>query len=440
MSAPNANKPNEGIAGQIGISNATNYVSETIQGSSAEASGASPHSTEDAKAAAKRAKMKAKNNRNRNKRRENEKLERKNAKKQARLSPAQNDEDSAPEAEASNDAATLTPDLPPPTPDLPPPTPDLPPPTPNLPRPTCCSREQHFVHLLTNRRDDWERKVREWQSRGLKDPEYGCIWFDLLHPPRKAAPKMFFTFVCPNSRLKVSEVTALTRAVAALKLQPAEFRKVADTSYKSSHVHNLSNDSIAIDINEEHIFFETDFENGSVRKRHQSGAVPCDHPIAVQCKFGLVHYADKQRPATSIALPEGKEIWLKQRLDKLRAAAAADSQLSNTADPSIPHAPVADQVSNAGTDATEEVITVEMRSNAQPEAHPDAVAFAAPSSEQPRRRLPPGNMRTRCDACCKSKKGCIIPISITGDRGPCERCVERGITCEYPPSVTAGNA
>ena len=40
MSAPNANKPNEGIIGQIGnsISNAANYVSETVQGSSAEAS------------------------------------------------------------------------------------------------------------------------------------------------------------------------------------------------------------------------------------------------------------------------------------------------------------------------------------------------------------------------------------------------------------------
>jgi hypothetical protein len=40
MSAPNANKPNEGIVGQIGnsIANAANYVSETVQGSSAEAS------------------------------------------------------------------------------------------------------------------------------------------------------------------------------------------------------------------------------------------------------------------------------------------------------------------------------------------------------------------------------------------------------------------
>ncbi|KAJ4341403.1 Ras- protein rsr1 [Didymella glomerata] len=40
MSAPNANKPNEGIIGQIGnsISNAANYVSETVQGNSAEAS------------------------------------------------------------------------------------------------------------------------------------------------------------------------------------------------------------------------------------------------------------------------------------------------------------------------------------------------------------------------------------------------------------------
>ncbi|KAF2009057.1 hypothetical protein BU24DRAFT_402418 [Aaosphaeria arxii CBS 175.79] len=40
MSAPNANKPNEGIIGQISNSaqNAVNYVSETIQGTSAEAS------------------------------------------------------------------------------------------------------------------------------------------------------------------------------------------------------------------------------------------------------------------------------------------------------------------------------------------------------------------------------------------------------------------
>jgi len=40
MSAPNANKPNEGIVGQVtnSLSNAANYVSETIQGSSAEAS------------------------------------------------------------------------------------------------------------------------------------------------------------------------------------------------------------------------------------------------------------------------------------------------------------------------------------------------------------------------------------------------------------------
>lgn len=40
MSVPNADKPNEGIVGQIGnsIQNAANYVSETVQGKSAEAS------------------------------------------------------------------------------------------------------------------------------------------------------------------------------------------------------------------------------------------------------------------------------------------------------------------------------------------------------------------------------------------------------------------
>ncbi|KAI5361565.1 Putative glucose-repressible protein Grg1 [Septoria linicola] len=40
MSAPNADKPNEGIVGQISnsIGNAANYVSDTIQGKSAEAS------------------------------------------------------------------------------------------------------------------------------------------------------------------------------------------------------------------------------------------------------------------------------------------------------------------------------------------------------------------------------------------------------------------
>lgn len=39
MSAPNVDKPNEGIIGQIANSatNAVNYVSETIQGTSAEA-------------------------------------------------------------------------------------------------------------------------------------------------------------------------------------------------------------------------------------------------------------------------------------------------------------------------------------------------------------------------------------------------------------------
>lgn len=40
MSAPNANNPNEGIVGQAmnSINNAANYVSESIQGKSAEAS------------------------------------------------------------------------------------------------------------------------------------------------------------------------------------------------------------------------------------------------------------------------------------------------------------------------------------------------------------------------------------------------------------------
>ena len=40
MSAPNVDKPNEGIIGQISnsVTNAANYVSETIQGKSAEAS------------------------------------------------------------------------------------------------------------------------------------------------------------------------------------------------------------------------------------------------------------------------------------------------------------------------------------------------------------------------------------------------------------------
>ncbi|WPH01407.1 Hypothetical protein R9X50_00425200 [Acrodontium crateriforme] len=40
MSAPNVNAPNEGIIGQIQntVTNAANYVSETLQGKSAEAS------------------------------------------------------------------------------------------------------------------------------------------------------------------------------------------------------------------------------------------------------------------------------------------------------------------------------------------------------------------------------------------------------------------
>ncbi|KAH7075277.1 hypothetical protein FB567DRAFT_536550 [Paraphoma chrysanthemicola] len=40
MSAPNANTPNEGIVGQAvnSVKNAANYVSETIQGNTAEAS------------------------------------------------------------------------------------------------------------------------------------------------------------------------------------------------------------------------------------------------------------------------------------------------------------------------------------------------------------------------------------------------------------------
>ncbi|KAF1826962.1 uncharacterized protein K489DRAFT_375045 [Dissoconium aciculare CBS 342.82] len=40
MSAPNVNKPNESIVGQAAnaVTNAANYVSETIQGKSAEAS------------------------------------------------------------------------------------------------------------------------------------------------------------------------------------------------------------------------------------------------------------------------------------------------------------------------------------------------------------------------------------------------------------------
>jgi hypothetical protein len=40
MSAPNVDKPNEGIVGQVtnSVSNAANYVSETLQGKGAEAS------------------------------------------------------------------------------------------------------------------------------------------------------------------------------------------------------------------------------------------------------------------------------------------------------------------------------------------------------------------------------------------------------------------
>jgi hypothetical protein len=40
MSAPNVDKPNEGIVGQAvnSVKNAANYVSESIQGTSAEAS------------------------------------------------------------------------------------------------------------------------------------------------------------------------------------------------------------------------------------------------------------------------------------------------------------------------------------------------------------------------------------------------------------------
>jgi len=40
MSAPNVDKPNEGIIGQVtnSVKNAANYVSETVQGNTAEAS------------------------------------------------------------------------------------------------------------------------------------------------------------------------------------------------------------------------------------------------------------------------------------------------------------------------------------------------------------------------------------------------------------------
>jgi Ras-related protein Rap-1B len=44
MSAPNANNPNDGIVGQAvnSVKNAANYVSESIQGNSAEAKGNVP--------------------------------------------------------------------------------------------------------------------------------------------------------------------------------------------------------------------------------------------------------------------------------------------------------------------------------------------------------------------------------------------------------------
>jgi hypothetical protein len=102
-----------------------------------------------------------------------------------------------------------------------------------------------------------------------------------------------------------------------------------DPGYHASHLHNLSHPDIAVDLATAHIRFETAFQNTSERKLHQSGEVSCNHDPEIQCRFGLVTYADASRANTGFSFKGSKREWLKKHVDTLMATSAQPS-LSTT--------------------------------------------------------------------------------------------------------------
>lgn len=83
---------------------------------------------------------------------------------------------------------------------------------------------------------------------------------------------------------------------AGSKLELLSYSKHANStaysSYVASHVHNLSNEENAIDLNPKHLKLETVTHNNSDRKLHHSRQFAFDHKPEDRCRFGAVWYND----------------------------------------------------------------------------------------------------------------------------------------------------
>lgn len=122
---------------------------------------------------------------------------------------------------------------------------------------------------------------------------------------------------CVHGHIKPVAV-ATRRLFCALHLRSPKYSHLAGKKWVASHLHNLSDEIIAVDLNPAHMRPETTSENNSRRKAHQDGIVACDHDSEDRCKFGLVYYLDEPRPASQTFMPFGKYVWLLQHIFRLQ--------------------------------------------------------------------------------------------------------------------------
>jgi hypothetical protein len=84
------------------------------------------------------------------------------------------------------------------------------------------------------------------------------------------------------------------------------------------HLHNLSDDLIAVDLNPAHMRPESSAENNGRRKSHQNKTTARDHDYEDRCRFGEVYYLNDPQPTSQTHMLFGKYVWLLQRIHHLQ--------------------------------------------------------------------------------------------------------------------------
>ncbi|KAL1595127.1 hypothetical protein SLS60_009814 [Paraconiothyrium brasiliense] len=143
----------------------------------------------------------------------------------------------------------------------------------------CCNLITHWKHLLGPLRAYTEERYEMVIRGAIRSQKNGHLW--------TSVQQVELAFTCPHTNQSVLQRPTLSRLAAALNLADDEYWKAGHKHWQASHKHNLSTKRVSC-ATQEHILLEPGRENAGIRKRHQSGEIPCDHPEDTKCLFGYV--------------------------------------------------------------------------------------------------------------------------------------------------------